>query len=206
MSLLTRLRQRLVRFSDAPAPFILGESPALILDVDMTGIDAQRDRVTGIAYMPVSGTRFRLADLGYLPLPAPLENKETLPADRLRQLDTLRAIAGEMPVIVFNVNFVRYMLEQTLRTLGLSGPGGRWLDIRSMLEGVYGKEMGRIESLASWQQRLGIPLLAKHSAVADVLATAELFAVLVGRCEELELRTMDDLMDAEKSQRWLHGD
>ncbi|MDK9723271.1 MAG: hypothetical protein OEL88_00170 [Sterolibacteriaceae bacterium MAG5] len=205
MSLAAWLRDGLARFSAAVPPFILGETPALILDVDITGVDAQRDRVTGIALLPVSGTRFRLADLDYLQLP-PADGAPADPADFGRQFDRLLAATGDVPIIVFNVNFVRHMLDRTLGALGLPRLGGRWLDVRAMLEGVYGKEMGQVESLASWQQRLGVPVLAEHSAVADVFATAQLFAILVGRCEELDLRTMDDVMDAEKSRRWLRGD
>lgn len=203
MTLVAWLRDGIARLVENRKPFILGESDSAILDIDVSGVDVRRDRTTGIAVLPVAGNAFRLADLAYCRLPP---HGESGPAEWRECYRHLVDVLGDRPVVTFNPNFVRYMLERTLAALDLPLPRGEWIDLGLALQGAFGKEMGQVESLQSWQRRLEVASVREHAAVADVFAMAQMFEMLLARCEEAGLRTLDDLTRAQKSQAWLRGE
>lgn len=202
MTLGAWLRGGWTRMAGRPAPFILGESRLTVLDIDVTGIDAHRDRALGIAVLPLAGSAFRPAELAYCRLPA---TPAPGAAGRACYQALLDAV-GDDPVITFNPAFVRHMLERTLVALELPLPRCRWVDLGLMLEGAFGREAAQADSLQAWQQRLGLTSIREHAAVADVFAMAQMFQMLLAYCEEAGLRTLGDLLRAQKSRAWLRGD
>lgn len=185
------LRWLRAKLGDVPAATPLDATRVLVLDIDVTGTDSARDRATGVAILPVDAEGYRLADLRYRALPPQNDDPRAQEWDLADQL-----------VVTFNTNFVRHMLA---RAPGMPLPNCRWLDMRTLLDGAFGKEMGRTDSLPSWQARLGVAVGAEHSAVADVHAMAQLYGIVLARCEALELHTLDDLLRAGESQAWLRG-
>jgi len=206
MTVLGWLRAAIARLVGNRESFILGESDCVILDIDVSGVDVRRDRSTGIAVLPVAGNAFRLADLAYCRLPPTGADGERGPAEWRECYQRLVDFLGDRPVVTFNPNFVRYMLERTLAALDLPLPRGEWIDLGLALQGAFGKEMGQVESLHSWQRRLEVASVHEHAAVADVFAMAQMFEILLVRCEEAGLRTLADLRRAQKSQAWLRGE
>lgn len=198
MKLETWLRNKISRLTGSPEAFVLGESRVTVLDVDLSGLDARHDQATGIAILPVAGAGFTLGDLRYCALPPQGQDPGAC-------YKTLLDALGHDPVITFNPNFVRHMLARTLTALGLPLPQGPWLDLGQALEGAFGKEMGQVGSMQAWQQRLKVDQVREHAAAADVFTMAQMFQILVARCEEMELRTLDELMQAQKNETWLRG-
>jgi hypothetical protein len=198
MKLETWLRNKISRLTGAPDTFILGESRVTVLDVDLSGLDARHDQATGIAILPIAGAGFRLGDLMYCPLPQ--QGRDGGACYR-----TLLDALGHDPAITFNPAFVRHMLARTLTAQGLPLPQHQWLDLGQALEGAFGKEMGQVASMQAWQQRLKVAPMREHAATADVFTMAQMFQILLARCEEMELRTLDELMQAQKNETWLRG-
>jgi hypothetical protein len=194
------LRDKIARFTQSQEAFVLGESRVTVLDVDLTGVDARKDSATGIAIRPLAGASFRLADLRYCPLMQDVQGKNSDSC-----YGALLDVLGSDPIITFNPNFVRHMLERSLTALGLPLPLVQWLDLGQALEGAFGKDMGQVGSMQAWQQRLKVDRVREHAASADVFTMAQLFEILVARCEEMELRTLDELMQAQKNETWLRG-
>lgn len=187
------------RAATAMKDFVIGESPALLCDIDVTGVDVQRDCLTGLALLPIAGTGFRLGDIRYVGCPAADTH------DAVAEWQAGLASVGDVPLICYNPSFVRYMLDRSCKRLKLPVPDWQWLDLGNMLEGAFGKEMGQLVSLETWQRRLGVDMVRQHDAVSDVYALAQMYAMLTSQCEEQGWRTLDELMRARAGRIWLRG-
>jgi hypothetical protein len=199
MNVLDWFAARWKRAAAVQKVFVLGESPALLCDIDVTGVDAQRDSATGLALLPIAGADFRLGDIRYVPF-------STAEAQVAADVQAALARVGDLPLICYNPTFVRYMLERGLKRMQVPAPDWQWLDLGNMLEGAFGKEMGQVASLETWHQRLGVAMVRRHDAVSDVYAMAQMFAMLTSQCEEQGWRTLDELMHAREGRLWLRGD
>lgn len=198
MTLIARIGNWLGGAESLAGQVVLGEATMVLVDIDVTGVDIRRDRVCGIALLPVTGQGFRMADIHYCAVPA----TEVAGADCL---SSLMERIGASPVVCYNPSFVRFMLDRALRVGGLPAITPSWFALEDFLEGAFGKEMGEVQSLPVWQQRLGIPVIREHSAVADVYAMAQLLEMIFVRCQEAGISTLADLLQAKKDQSWLRG-
>lgn len=173
----------------------------LVLDVETSGLDAQRAHLLAIAAMavhvPAAGPAapggrpvIRLDDSFEIVLrhdAAQPDHANILvhgigvgaqragvpPAEALA---AFRAWAAGAPMIAFHAAFDRTMIERACRLAGQPLPTGPWLDLEP-LAAVLQPEV-RARSLDEWMAALGITCAVRHQAVADTLATAELLLKL----------------------------
>ena len=54
-----------------------------------------------------------------------------------------------------------------------------------------------------WMDKLGIVNQARHNALADALATAQLLQVVLARAKAQGINTLASLVRLEQDQRWL---
>jgi DNA polymerase III epsilon subunit-like protein len=59
------------------------------------------------------------------------------------------------------------------------------------------------DSLDDWTRHFGLTPIGRHHAIADAYANAQLLLLALEQSQRLGLRTAGDLLDLEKSQRWL---
>lgn len=180
MTVLSRLR-----------PWRLGHRPARcslhdafsVLDVDLTGIDVSRDRVTGIAAVRFCHAGFRLQDLEYVAVDGSCDDGRG------------GALIHGGPVVTFNPDFVRHMLQRALPPSQWPTADLEWIDLRYLLEGAFGRDAGQPGSVDTWAARFGIEIRARHAAVWDVFAMAQLMERAIAEADCMGLQTFADLLD-----------
>lgn len=181
----------------------LAESRFLLLDIDVTGLEIGRDRPKGIATLPFREGTFRIADIVYFDLTAAEHGGESggivLQEAHRDLVDTM---AGQT-VVTYNPRFVRHMISQTASFGGLAQGGDRWIDLRTLLIGVFGTDMGDMPSMKRWQHRLNIDEVSEHSAICDVASMAQLLQVVLAYCEDLGFVTLEQLMEAKTNEKSL---
>ena len=207
MSLGVWWRDRLatVRQQSGPAAILLADARFLLLDIDVTGLDSNRDRARGVAVLPFHDQAFRIADITYLDLEVAERcgnSGGTGVAEKSRDLG--EAMAGQL-IVAYNPRFVRHMISQTAGLEALAQVGDRWIDLRALLIGVFGTDMGDMPSMKRWQQRLNIDVVSEHSAICDLASMAQLLQIAIAYCDDLRIATLEQLMESKANDEWLRG-
>jgi DNA polymerase-3 subunit epsilon len=63
----------------------------------------------------------------------------------------------------------------------------------------------RYRALDDWIGHFGIRIDARHNALADALATAQLFQVAIAQANSKEVVNFSDFRDLERAQRWVNS-
>ena len=83
-------------------------------------------------------------------------------------------------------------------------PSNTWLDLAHLAPALFPEAVAADEhSLDHWLEKFGIANHARHNALADALATAQLLQVVLARATAQGAATLADLMRIEQEQRWL---
>lgn len=193
------LLARLPGVRKPPSP-LLGETRLIVLDVDVTGVVADKDYAKGIAMLVVEHGEFSLDEMVYCPIAPP--DGPNGAGDWREKYRALVARIAVTPVITYNPRFVEHMIKQAAQVHGLPVPVARWVD---MADALYGAVTGsnEIESMQQWQERMNIAVTKQHAAVVDVFAMAQMLQTLLAHGDEVGIRTLDDLMQAQDRRVWL---
>lgn len=162
----------------------------VVVDVETSGLDAQRDRLLAIAgiALTLDGGRPRIVlgdsfEVVLQRAEAPVDKPNILlhgigVGAQRRGCDPALALAafegwvGGSPLIAFHSAFDQTMIDRAmLAVLGRRLPGP-WVDLAHVAEVL--QPQARARSLDQWMEALGIVCTARHQATADALATAEL--------------------------------
>jgi DNA polymerase III subunit epsilon len=114
---------------------------------------------------------------------------------------TFLEFVGCDPLIAFHVEFDQTMIGRAMRAhlgIKLKHP---WADLAYVAPALYPELARRCRSLDQWMERFGIGNYARHSALADAVATAELLLALRPKLEEREARSFQGLRDMERERR-----
>lgn len=187
----------------------LATLPALVLDLETTGLDVARDRVVQIGAWAMSGRDIdaepeldRLVHPGIAIPPAStrihrIDDRRVADAPPFRDHVELLAAAIDGRVVVgHHIAFDLAILRFEAGRAGIAWRDPRSLDV-ALLAGALEptlQDLG-LETLASW---LNVPVEGRHSATGDCLITARVFVGLLARLRERGLRT---LAEAESLQR-----
>lgn len=211
--------QRLAAWKALPEPSlsapILG-SRYVVVDVETTGLDLGKDRLISIGAVAVVGGKIALGDSFYVVL------QQQAASDKgnilLHGIGTAAQLEGEPPVeallafleylgksppVAFHVAFDETMIRRALREhlgLNLKHP---WLDLAYVMPGLNPPLARRCRALDDWIGRFGIRIDARHNALADVLATAQLFQVAYVQAARQGMVDMAALRGLEQAQRWV---
>lgn len=171
-----------------------------VLDIDVTGTDVRRDRLRGIAVLPVEAAGFRIADLRYWPVP---EASGKHDASRWREdFDALKVSIGEAPIVTYNPDFVRRVLARTCLESALAPLDGEWLDVVN-LAALAGREESALTDIDYWLERMRTGGRWPHDASFDVFAMAQFLAAAVSCMEEAGIPDMASLIRSQKTRAWM---
>ena len=200
-----------------PAPSLRTPMEAVrwvVMDVESSGLDVWRDRLISIGAVAVHGEVLQFSDSLEVVL-RQAEVSETanilvhgiggtaqrsgLPPARAL-LDFL-AFAGRDPLVAFHAAFDTVMIGRALRThLGL-----RWrplaIDLADLLPALFPQAGCR--DLDGWASRFGIRHDARHQALSDAYATAQLLQVALSAARAQGYLTLGAINALQRQQRAL---
>ncbi|MEW5771305.1 MAG: 3'-5' exonuclease [Pseudomonadota bacterium] len=188
----------------------------VVVDVESTGLDLNKDRLIAIGAVAVEAGAIVLADSFEVVLRQErVSDKDNIlihgiggeaqregmpPAEAL--LAFLEYL-GNAPLVAFHVTFDETMIRRAMREyLGLDFKHP-WLDLAYALPGMLPEHARNYRALDQWLGHFAISNYARHNAMADALATAQLLQCALRLAPARNARSYKDLRDLEQAQRWV---
>ena len=212
-------RAVLATYQDLTAPPLhqpVRETRFVVLDVETSGLNPFRDRLLSIGAVVVRHGAIRLGEAMEVVLKqaAPSDGQNILVhgidgttqlagQDPPEALAAFLAYAGKGPLVGYHVDFDRIMIERAMReALGIK-PANEWLDLARLMPALYPEAAARGRGLDFWLETFSIQNAARHNAVADALATAQLLQVALARAGASGWERYADLRRLDDDQGWL---
>ncbi|MCC7484344.1 MAG: 3'-5' exonuclease [Burkholderiales bacterium] len=212
-------REALARYRAAAPPdprTALAAVRFVVVDVETSGLDPFRDRLLSVGAVAVRGGIVRTADSFVTVLRQARASEDanilvhgigaTAQRDGLPPAAALAdflAYAGRDPLVAFNAAFDRAFVDRAARAALGRRPGNRWLDLACLAPALVPGRRGARGSLDDWLARYGIANHARHDALSDALATAQLLLVVLAEARRRGAATLARLAVLESAQRWL---
>lgn len=115
-------------------------------------------------------------------------------------LDFLDYLGGAVAV-AFRAEFDQTVLARELETrLGIPSRT-RFVDLAMVLPALFRDRQN--VTLDDWILDCGLPPIGRHHAIADAYASAQLWLLALEQATHAGLRTVGDLVELERAQRWL---
>jgi DNA polymerase-3 subunit epsilon len=212
----TALAERLATWRTQPADeeqTPLAEATFVVVDVESSGLNARQDRLLAIGACQLSGLRLR-AGAGFERILyqeevssrenilvhgiAPGEQTSGVPPEQA--LVEFLEFAGRRVLVAYHAPFDRTMLDRATREhlgLRLTNP---WIDLAYLAPALLPDARLPRASLDDWLHYFDIRVGARHRAVDDVLATGELFLILLNRARARGVDTIGALLAAAEAQ------
>ncbi len=188
----------------------------VVVDVETSGLNPSKDSLISIGALAIRDglIRFDQSFEVVLRQEAPSDHGNILihgiggttqvsgkrPAEGL--IDFLN-FAGKGPLIGFHADFDRVVIARAVRkVLGLD-LANIWLDVAVLAPTLFGERAPSAHSLDEWMRVFGISNYARHDAVADALATAQLFQIVLAQAARHGMGNCADLVELQSGQRWL---
>ncbi len=183
----------------------------VVVDCESSGLDPEGDRLLSIGAVAVREGRVDHADA----FSAVLRQTQASDAPNIliHGIGAEAQLGGRDPAAVLD-EFVRYVAGGTpvafhapfdRALIGRAIPGWkpRWLDLAQLAPALLPARARSCTSLDDWLAAFAIGHPARHDAVADAYATAQLMLVLLAEAERQGLAVAGDLFAAERGRRWL---
>jgi DNA polymerase-3 subunit epsilon len=209
----------LAAYRAAPAPDLAAAVDAqrfVVVDVETSGLDPRRDRLLAIGAVGVQGGRVALRDAFEIVLrqehASDHENILVHGIDGTTQrsgpepaVALLRFLeyAGKSPLVGFNAGFDRIAVDRAMAASLGARTENHWLDLAAIAPLVFPEHGRQARTLDDWMRVFEIRNHARHNAVADALATAELLLAVLARAPRAGVRRLEDLVAASGGRRWL---
>jgi DNA polymerase-3 subunit epsilon len=211
------LATRLAGWQSLPEPLLdtpLELARFLVIDVETTGLDPQRDELLSVGLVPAGLPGIELDGLSELLLyreSAHLDRDNLVvhgitPTESATGADAQQALMqvleriGKGWLVAFHADFDRIVLARALRRhlgMRLRNP---FLDLAWLLPALYTQSNRQLRSLDDWLGHFGIEAPARHQASADALVTAELLLIALmeaRRQKHLDVRALGKLASAQ---------
>ena len=186
----------------------------VVVDCETSGLDLKRDRVISIGAVGVRAAAVDFADAFEAVL-----RQERASADEnilihgiggqtqlagldppLAMLDFVEFV-GKSPLVAFRADFDRVMIERAMRSILGVELGLPFVDLAFLLPALFrGTDC---DSLDEWVAHFGGSGAARHRALADAYATAELLLIALFEAERAGMGSAAELIATQKAQRWL---
>lgn len=167
------------------------ETRYVVLNTRASGVSADRDTLQSVAAIAVEGGRIDPAHSLHA----------LLDADIGARLTELVEFVGAGPVVVFNAELNRALLERAFRQhLGIT-PEWLWLDLYWLLPALFGEVHPKPVRLSQWMDSLGLGTFQRYHALGDAWVIARLLLALQSRALADGRRSPHSLADQESSLR-----
>ena len=187
-----------------------------VVDTETGGLDVQRDPLLSIGAVAIEHGRIALDTC----LEVGLAQTQTTPATNIlihgisdsaqragdppqRALLDWLEFAGDAPRVAFHAAFDQAVLRRAEREhLGVSARAP-WFDAAVVAPLLFPAAAPHCHALDDWLAHFGIAVYARHGALADAYATAELWLVLLDAARHNRLDTAHQLRALLQARRWL---
>jgi len=194
----------------------LAQTRWIVIDCETSGLDPRRDRLLSVGAVLVRGGRIALAEAyGAVIAQAQPSAPENIvihgiggDAQRAGReaKDVLRELgefSGDGIPAAFHAPFDAEILKRACRSAGVPALPRRWLDLAELAPALFPARRSAPPTLEHWLGRFGIAPQARHDALGDALATAQLLLVLLEVAARQGIEHAEDLMAAAAAGRWL---
>ncbi|MFO1320368.1 MAG: 3'-5' exonuclease [Burkholderiales bacterium] len=175
----------------------------VVVDTETTGLDPERAGLLSIGACEVSESVLHLGRVfeSYVRPPAVSRADNVLihqighaaqrSAEPLTEsLAAWLSYAGKPVCVGFHAGFDAAILARHVRSALGARLSTAWIDVRILLCGLFPSEADRALDLDGWLSRFRIVIAARHSAVADALATAQLLLIALHHAEHRGVMTV----------------
>lgn len=188
----------------------------IVVDVESSGLDPYHDRLISIGAVAVQAGAVRLDEAFSTTL------RQERPSDegnilvhriggtaQMEGRDPAEALAdfldytGKAPLVAFNADFDRVLIERAARAALGVVPNGPWLDLAALAPALFSDRAGEARTLDDWLRVFAIENYARHDALADAVATAQLLLPVLAAARGQGIGTCTRLLDLQKGYRWL---
>lgn len=187
-----------------------------VVDVETGGLDATRDPLLAIGALTIDGGRIRLdssfeiglrqteeTDASNILIHGISGSEQRAGAAPHEALLAWLEFAQATPRVAFHAGFDQAVLQRAAReSLGIT-PAAPWFDAAVVAPMLFPDVSARCCHLDDWLAHFGIAVYARHGALADAYATAELWLVLLAAAHREGIRTGHQLMRLLRARRWL---
>lgn len=195
---------------------VFQHSRCVVVDVETTGLNLMTDTLISIGAVAVVNGRIALGDSFSVVLQQhESSGKENILVhgissaaqregeDPVEALLAFLEYLGKSKLVAFHVAFDETMIRRAMRQyLGFPFKH-EWLDLAYVMPALNRSLVGSHRALDDWIGRFNIHIEARHNALADALATAQLFQIAIAQARNKNINDFDGLYDLEKSHRWL---
>ncbi|HEY6093471.1 MAG TPA: 3'-5' exonuclease [Gallionellaceae bacterium] len=212
-------QQRLAAWTAMPGADLtsaVSESRCVIVDVETSGLNLMEDKLISIGAVALVNGKIALGDSFYVVLQQhSASDRDNILLHGIGTAAQLEGVApaeallafldylGKAPLIAFHVTFDETMIRRALREhLGFSFRHP-WLDLAYVMPGLNPPLAQKYRALDDWIAHFGIHIDVRHNALADALATAQLFQVAMVQAGRKNITDLAGLRDLEKAQRWV---
>jgi len=187
-----------------------------VVDVETGGLDAQRDPLLAIGAVAIEHQRIALdasleiglaqaqstADANILIHGISGSEQRAGHAPHEALLSWLEFTRGA-PLVAFHAAFDQTVLQRAVREqlgLAIAAP---WFDAAVVAPLLFPDAAPHCRHLDDWLAHFGIAVYARHGALADAYATAELWLVLLQAAQRENITTAQQLRRLLRARRWL---
>jgi DNA polymerase III subunit epsilon len=186
----------------------------VVLDLETTGPRMFEDRVIAIGAVAVTERTVRHDDafesLLRQPCSSAVDNilihriggqQQLAGTDPVECLVACLEFMADSRVVAFRAEFDATVFGREVREhLGLRA-WTRFIDLAAVLPALFPGTDN--DSLDDWVTHFGLPPIARHQAIADAYATAQLLMIVLEAAPRFGIETAADLRDVQQAQRWL---
>lgn len=231
-SLLARFKRRAVTLSTAQQTRLellqnkistdcktnLSTDRIVVVDVETTGLSLADDHLIAIGAIAIHAGRIVYADsFDVLLRQEVASNKENILVHGIGGTSQRTGLAPEeallafleyldgAPLFAFHVVFDESMLRKAFKQfLGFEFRHS-WADLAYLLPDIFPLQAKKYHALDDWLAHFSIVNDARHNALADALATAQLGLILLRGARGKGLDNFKKLQEIEKAQHWLNS-
>lgn len=211
-------RQRLDAYRQLASPGTAQsahEASFIVADVETSGLDAFNDRLLAIGAVRVERGRVLLSECFYRVLrQEQATDKENILVHRIggteqrsgedpaEVLLAFMEFTAKQPLVGYNATFDATVLSRACKSVLGHALDASWLDLAILAPAIL-DESKHTQPLDYWLDRCDLLAGDRHHALADSLATARLLQIVIDVVTRKTPVTVADLIEREKSERWL---
>lgn len=191
-------------------------SRCVVVDVETSGLNLRKDRLISIGAVAVVNGRIALGESFSIVL----QQREVSERDNIllheisgnAQLDGMPAadalldfieFLGKDPLVAFHVAFDKSMIRRAIKQFLGFNFNHPWLDLAYVMPGLNPLQAPRMRTLDDWSNYFKINIEIRHNALADALATAQLFLIAQKQASPKNINSFKSMLYLEKLQRTL---